>query len=311
VDQQAKKPKVESGKSKVKSREKAHGASIAKGKRVMSLGIALLALYIVILILVHLFKDRLILPGRQDSPITPAAAGIAFEEVSIPVDGTMRVRAWWIPAAQASTRRTVLYFHGNYETLETEATVEAPLWHATGANVLLVEFRGYGGSSPLQATAATTNADAQAALQYLITTRQVPLAEIVLGGRSIGASVVTRLAVEKPGAAGLVLITPITSVNDAANTLWIYRVLFRPAQWISPSDPFSVESRIASVHMPLTVIAGGRDQLAPKWMSERIFALANEPKSLTVIDQADHNDIMMLPNTPLPAILRAAAGAVP
>jgi alpha-beta hydrolase superfamily lysophospholipase len=268
-------------------------------------------LYVVILIIVHMFKERLILPGRQDSPITPAAAGIAFEEVSIPVDGTTRVRAWWIPAAEASTRRTVLYFHGNYETLETEATVEAPLWHATGANVLLVEFRGYGGSSPLQATAATTNADAQAALQYLVTTRQVPLADIVLSGRSIGASVVTRLAVEKPGAAALILITPITSINDAANTNWVYRVPLRPAQWFSRSDPFSVESRITSVHMPLTVIAGGMDKLAPKWMSERIVAIANEPKSLAVIDQADHNDIMMLPNTPLMVVLKTAVGVVP
>jgi pimeloyl-ACP methyl ester carboxylesterase len=251
-----------------------------------------LAIYIALLVIVYALKDRLILPGRHgDPPVTPAAAGLAFEEIRIPVEGDTFARAWWIAAARP-TRTTVLYFHGNYETLETEATVEAPLWHATGANVLLVEYRGYGGSSDLSASAATTLADAQAALRYLVTARGVAITDVVLAGRSIGASVATRLAVATPGTAGLILITPITNVNDAANGVWVYRVLLRPVQWIPGGDPFSVVSAIGSVRVPLTVIAASGDAIAPSWMAERVVAAGNAPKSLTVIDGADHNDIM-------------------
>jgi pimeloyl-ACP methyl ester carboxylesterase len=186
----------------------------------------------------------------------------------------------------------ILYFHGNYEALETEATVEAPLLHATTANVLLIDYRGYGRSSPLQANSATTAADARAALRYLTDERHMAVSEVVLGGRSIGAAVATRLAVETPGAAGLFIVTPITSVVDVANNSWVFRYVLRPAQWFIGADNFDSEARMAAVHMPLLIIAGSRDVLARPWMAERLFERANEPKSLHIVDGADHNDIM-------------------
>jgi uncharacterized protein len=252
---------------------------------------ALIAFYGAIVILVYLFHDKLILPGRHDAgDITPAAAGLAFEDLTIPVDATTHLRAWWI-AAEHSSRRVILYFHGNYEVLGTEATVEAPLFHATGANVLLVEYRGYGSSSRLQATGATTEADARAALRYLTEQRHIALSHIVLAGRSIGSAVATQLAVVSPGAAALVLITPITKVTDVANASWVFRYALRPAQWLI-RDNFDTEARIAAVHMPVLIVAGGRDRLAPPWMAEHVLARANEPKSLHVIDAANHTDIM-------------------
>lgn len=248
--------------------------------------------YAALLLCTYALRAKLILPGRrEESAVTPAAAGLAFEDLQIPVDARTHLRAWWVPAEKPS-RRVILYFHGNYEALETEATVEAPLLHATTANVLLIDYRGYGRSSPLQANSVTTAADAQASLRYLMDQRHVAVSDVLLGGRSIGAAVATRLAVETPGAAGLFIITPITNVADVANASWVFRYVLRPAQWFIGDDNFDSEARIPAVRMPLLIIAGSRDVLARPWMAERLFERANEPKALHIVDGADHNDIM-------------------
>jgi pimeloyl-ACP methyl ester carboxylesterase len=254
--------------------------------------VGLVAAYLVLLVGTYAVHARLILPGRREATATtPSAVGLPFEDLEIPVGDGTHVHAWWVSAERPS-RKVILYFHGNYEDLDTEATVEAPLLHETGANVLLVDYRGYGSSSPLQANGRTTEADARAALRYLMDQRHVALSDVVLGGRSIGAAVATQLALESPGAAGLFLVTPITSVSDVANQSWAFRYVLRPVEWLTRADNFDSESKISSIHMPVLIIAGSRDVLARPWMAERIFARANEPKSLDIVDGADHNDIM-------------------
>jgi pimeloyl-ACP methyl ester carboxylesterase len=270
----------------------------------LKLAVVAAVLYVALVIIMYALHEKLILPGRHDANgITPAAAGLTFEDLTIPVDGSSYLHAWWLPALTPSNV-VILYFHGNYEVLGTEATIEAPLLHATNANVLLVEYRGYGTSSPLQATGATTEADARAALRYLSAQRHVRKSNIILAGRSIGSAVATRLAVESPGAAGLVLVTPITSVADVANQNWVFRYLLRPVEWLV-RDNFDTEARISAVRMPVLIVAGSRDVLAPPRMAQRIFGRANEPKSLHVIDGADHNDILERHGDAVLHVLRA------
>jgi pimeloyl-ACP methyl ester carboxylesterase len=267
--------------------------------------IGLVGLYLAILLATYALTNKLILPGRRGDPLTtPAAAGLAFEDLRISVDDATYMHAWWVPAAQPS-RRVILFFHGNYESLETEATAEVPLLHATDANVLVVDYRGYGSSSPLQASGPTTEADARAALRYLTEQRHVALSNIVLAGRSIGAGVATQLAVESPEIAGLILMTPVTSIADVANQSWTFRCLLRPVEWFTRASNFDTEAKITAVHAPLLIVAGTRDALARPWMAERIHERANAPKSLHMVEGADHNDIVERMDTGVRRALRA------
>lgn len=254
--------------------------------------IVLVGLYLAALLATYALANKMILPGRRgDPPRTPASAGLAFEDLRIPVDGATFLHAWWVPAAQP-TRTVILFFHGNYESLETEATAEVPLLHATTANLLVVDYRGYGSSSRMQASGQSTEADARAALRYLTEQRHTALSDIVLGGRSIGAGVATQLAVESPGIAGLMLLTPVTNVADVANQSWTFRYMLRPVQWFTRASNFDTESRITAVHAPVLIVAATRDRLARPWMAERIYERANTPKRLHMVDGADHNDIV-------------------
>ena len=92
-----------------------------------------------------------------------------------------------------------------------------------GANLLLVDYRGFGSSSPGAANEKSVYEDARAALQHLTAQPGVPSSRIILVGRSIGTGVAAEMAKEHPDAGGLILISPLTSVSDVANRIWYLR----------------------------------------------------------------------------------------
>ena len=55
-------------------------------------------------------------------------------------------------------------------------------------------------------------------------------------------------------------------------------------------DRFATLERITGIRTPLLVIAGERDSIVPASQSREVFDAANEPKSLLVIPNANHND---------------------
>ena len=56
-------------------------------------------------------------------------------------------------------------------------------------------------------------------------------------------------------------------------------------------DPFLSRENILRVEEPLLVIHGTADAVVPVEMGRQLFALANEPKKLAIIDGAMHSDL--------------------
>jgi fermentation-respiration switch protein FrsA (DUF1100 family) len=104
----------------------------------------------------------------------------------------------------------------------------------------------------------------------------------------LGAAVAVGLAVQRPPAA-LVLRSPFTSLADvgAVHYPWlpIRRLLL---------DRYPSIERIASVHAPLLVIAGDRDDIVPVSLSRRLYDAAVEPKRFVLVPGAGHNDPELL-----------------
>src|SRR5580704_2248597 len=109
-----------------------------------------LALYSALLAVIYFESDKLVFPGAGAAVqhVNPAAAFPGAEDVNIPMDGATFAHAWWIPS-RTGTQQTLLCFHGNGYALEDELTREAPALYESGANLLLVDYRGYGTSSKL------------------------------------------------------------------------------------------------------------------------------------------------------------------
>jgi uncharacterized protein len=276
-----------------------HSGNGVKKKVLLGLGCVAVGLYVLACALLLVFEAKFIfLPTEFPPSTTPAVANLAFEDLHIPVD-----------AATQPSSAVILFFHGNGYTLESEAALEVPMLHATGANLLAVDYRGYGSSSEMHTDGPSTEADARAALRYLTGQGHVQLSDIWIAGRSIGTGVATQLAVESAHAAGLVLISPITSVGDVANQSWVYRYLFRPVRWLGHKNDFNNKAKISSVEMPVLVITGTRDQLATPAMAKTLFDRAKAPKNLHLIDGAGHNDILEMGDGALVRAIEAFIGS--
>jgi fermentation-respiration switch protein FrsA (DUF1100 family) len=236
-------------------------------------------------------QDQMAFPApSQYAKATPADAGIAFEDLQIPVNGSEQVHAWWIPASQP-TDKVLLMFHGNGYVLEQAAAPggEVKSLHHLGPNLLLVDYRGYGSSSPGTPNEARVYEDARAALTYLIDQRHVSIHEVIFMGRSIGTGPATQLAVEHGDAGGLILESSFTSVPEAAKAIWYLRAF--PLS-IFVHNRFDNLSKIGLVHVPVFITVGTEDTLTPPEMAKALFQRANQPKQLYLVPGAGHNDIV-------------------
>jgi pimeloyl-ACP methyl ester carboxylesterase len=233
-------------------------------------------------------QDQMTFPApSQYTNATPADLGITFEDLRIPVTRSGQVHAWWIPAARPSDK-TLLMFHGNGYVLEQAAGAggEITPLHGLGTNLLVVDYRGYGSSSPGTPNEARVYEDARAALGYLLSQRQVPIHSVIFMGRSIGTGPATQLAVEHPDAGGLILESAFTSVPEAANAIWYLRA-FPLSLFVH--NRFDNLSKIGAVNVPVFITVGTEDILTPPEMSKALFQHANQPKQLYLVPGADHN----------------------
>ena len=96
-----------------------------------------------------------------------------------------------------------------------------------------------------------------------------------------------KMAEEHPDFAGIILLTPYTSLPDVAQRLYpVY-----PAQ-LMVFDKFDNISRLRETDMPVLLIHGNRDRTIPFSHSEKLAA-ANDKAKLVALERAGHNDIYM------------------
>jgi len=149
---------------------------------------------------------------------TPADAGLAFGSVEFAASdaGVPQLNGWWIPAAEdAKYRRfTFVYLHGQDGNLGGTVETLARL-HALGVNVLAFDYRGYGKSQFARPSEAHWREDAESALRYLIQTRHVNPAAIVLDGAGLGANLALEVAAKHASLDGVVLDSPDGAPMDA------------------------------------------------------------------------------------------------
>jgi pimeloyl-ACP methyl ester carboxylesterase len=226
--------------------------------------------------------------------------GLHFEDLRIPVNARDRLHAWWIPAAMPSDR-VILVFHGNGYVLEDMVEEEMSSLHQIGANLLLVDYRGYGYSTPVTPDEMTVNEDAKASLDYLLRDRMVPIGKVIVLGRSIGSGPATYLAMTNRGLGGLILESAFSSIDDAADAFWYFRIY--PAYLILRTH-FDNLTKIGSVGAPLPIVSGSEDTLTPPWMADKIFARAHQPKQVYSVPGAGHNDLLTTGGTALKLVLQ-------
>ena len=208
------------------------------------------------------------------------------EPVTFETADGIGLSGWFVAASGPSPRVTVLVFNGNAGNRAHRGPLASAL-QRHGLQVLLIDYRGYGGNSGAP-TESGLAADSRAARAYLAGRPDVDRSRLVYFGESLGTAVAIDLAVEHPPAA-LVLRSPFTSMADVGQ----HHYPFLPVRLLL-RDRFAAIDQIRRIRVPLLVIAGGRDRIVPIDNSRRLYDAAVTPKTLLVLPDADHNDDELL-----------------
>jgi uncharacterized protein len=254
--------------------------------RPLILAIECLAIIAAVLAVIWTMQRRLMYFPIGGVP-APGEIGLTgVEPVTFETTDGLRLGGWFVAASGPSPRVTVLVFNGNAGNRSHRAPLAAA-FQRHGLQVLLLDYRGYGGNAgtPTENGLAT---DSRAARAYLAGRPDVDASRIVYFGESLGTAVAIDLASEHPPAA-LVLRSPFTSMSDVGQ----YHYPFLPVRLLL-RDRFAAIDQIRRIQVPLLVIAGGHDTIVPIESSRRLYDAAVAPKTILVLPDADHNDAELL-----------------
>lgn len=203
---------------------------------------------------------------------TPADHHLRYQTVRFRASDGIPLEGWWIPCRNA--RATVLFCHGNAGNRSGDARW-VPFFARQRMNVLLWDYRGYGGSEGVPSEDGLRR-DAQAAFDAAA--ESAPGLPVILYGHSLGGAVAARLAQDRP-AAGLILEGAFASVRDMAVRLY--------PDW--PIGPFlsarydTAACTAALPGLPKLVGHSPDDDVVPFQSGRTLHAAAAPPKAFVLL----------------------------
>ncbi|MEM9220909.1 MAG: alpha/beta hydrolase [Pseudomonadota bacterium] len=248
-------------------------------KPLLIVALSAVAVYGALLIALYLAQRALLFPAPPTRDyVSPQRLGMTFaREVPLSTTDGETVMTWRMDAAEG--RPTILYFHGNADSLVNFADLMQH-WHNLGFGASFVTYRGYPGSTGRPSEQAII-ADAKLAYDALVNDGISP-DDIIVAGYSLGSAVAVALAGERE-ARGLYLLAAISAADDIAKRSYPFlpvRELMR--------DPFRSVDRIGAVRAPVFLVHGAEDRLAPLRDAERLYDAAPMPKRFLVVEDAGH-----------------------
>lgn len=258
----------------------------------------LATLYISLCLLLRGGQTKLIFFPDSYIESTPQDYGLDYQDVWLSL-GKDRVHGWWIPTAQAS-KPTLLYLHGNGSN-NGDLTQIAAILHQLQVSVLLIDYRGYGKSSPVFPNETRVYEDAEAAWQYLTQERKIKPQQIFVYGQSLGGAIAIELATKHPDLAGLITEGTFTSIQDLASLMPVIKLF--PLDLLV-TQRFDSITKIKSLQTPILILHGTGDRTIPLFMAKKLYSAAPEPKQLEIFHQAGHNNLPELNQQKYLLILR-------
>jgi len=245
-------------------------------------------------------KLKVLLTGvnipRPESDIQPSDLDPASKAVSISVAGGITLSAWYCNRGPETP--LVVLLHG-YSTEKTALLGEATALLELGCSVLLVDFRGSGGSSESYTTIGVHEADDVAAVTAY-TRANLDHATVILFGQSMGAVAILRavhaLGV-KPDAVILeaVFDTMLKTVCHRFGSMGVpafpaahLLVLWGGQQWGFNGFKHNPVDYARSLDCPALFMHGTDDPRAKLQDGKRVFDAAPEPKTFAEFPNVRH-----------------------
>lgn len=238
----------------------------------------------------YFFQDSLIFHPQKlsDEDVRQIAARHPkAEEVRLTAGDGTGLHGWLAKRDGKPERRSgeksplIIYFGGNAEEASGMLYEQDAF---KGWAMLLMNYRGYGLSGGKPSEKGITS-DAPEVYDYASGRGDIEASRIVLMGRSLGAGVAVGLA-SKRSVAGVILVSPYDSLASVGRKLYP----FAPVG-LMLRHKFDVGGSASSIKAPLLAIIAEKDKTIPPDVSMKLFEAWGGPKSLVVINGADHNSV--------------------
>ena len=247
-----------------------------------------------------LLENFLLYHPYREIEVTPGAYGVRYENVFFNAKDGVRLHGWYIAPIHPEGP-VLLWAHGNAGNLSHRAENIALIQKELGAGVFIFDYRGYGKSEG-RPSEEGLYADGRAAYAWL--SERVPTERVFLFGRSLGAAVMVKLAIEGSKARGLILESPFESTLAMGKKMFP----FLPVGWIV-SSKFDNAAMLPKGKMPLFILHGDQDKVVPHAQGKRLFeAAGSSHKRFFTIKGAGHNDTYFTGGTPYWAAWRNFLG---
>lgn len=250
--------------------------------------------------LAPLAKLRVLLAGvnipRPVDEMPPTALAPDAHVLAIPAPGGVTLCAWH--AGRGPEAPLAVFFHG-YSTEKTRLLREAREIHEMGASVLLVDFRGSGGSSEAYATLGWREAEDVAAV-VRFAQESLPPSALILYGQSMGSAAILRAVHTlnvRPDA--VILESVFDTMRNAIRAR--FRAMGVPAFpsaellafWGGRQFGFNAFAHnpaayAASLQCPVLFLHGADDPRATLAQARRVLAAAPGPKEMVVFENVGH-----------------------
>jgi len=250
--------------------------------------------------------------SRQIEDVTPENYKIPFEKIRLRSEDGTEVRGWFIPAREKSLKHlgikepkgTVVICHGITSSRYFHLPRSIFLYYL-GYNILLFDLRAHGHSGGEYVTFGYKEQyDLKAAVDYVKKRRGMKGKKIVLVGHSMGAATGILYLAKNEGVDAFISVSTYSSVEEDMK-YWVTKVarlprlpivvyfakkMFREALKVDFKEINPID-HIQEVKIPIFFIHGEKDDVNDYRSSEKLFALANEPKQIWIIKNAKHETL--------------------
>jgi fermentation-respiration switch protein FrsA (DUF1100 family) len=260
---------------------------------VRRLGVALFALYVCSAVVLVLFEEALLRWQSRAGLVHGSGADVWLRtEDGVGIYARYYERDPKLPV--------LLYLHGGAGTLASRSD-RLELFASLGANLLAVEYRGYG---PSEGTASARGLERDASAAYAWLRQRTAADKIVPFGESLGGGPATWLASSRR-VGGLILLSTFTSTPELVGRFmpWL------PAQLLVRTR-FDNLRPLKHVTVPKLFIHSRTDEVVPFDMAEALWTAAPAPKRHLWLHGVGHNETFYQARTQATRALREFLSAL-
>lgn len=211
-------------------------------------------------------------PAEYDVPYETHMIASSTDDVA--------VHSWLLLHPRSKERQlpTIVFFHGNAGNIGVRVPNAVELYKLE-ANVLQVEYRGYGESTPelIKPTERGIKSDAEAVLQFISNHPKIDSSRIFLFGRSLGGAVAFHVAdyAKKNNVplAGIIVENTFESIGHMVDVLLPFLSPFKNVLLRNKWDSTNLAEHL---NTPILYIAGDNDEIVPYSQMRDLYAKSSK-----------------------------------